>query len=81
MLGSCTLLSLVEFEGGNDMVLSTVVMMDICQSRLTEALLWHEINSHPNEREKSIFRAGFQQGFREALATVRLHGYEEKDHE
>lgn len=58
------------------MSIPTVKMMDICQSKLTEALLWHEVNSHPNAEEKRAFRAGYLQGFREALATVRLHGYD-----
>ena len=66
-------------KGVETMPISTVKMMDICQSRLTEALLWHEVNSNSSEKEKGAFRAGYLQGFREALATVRLHGYERKE--
>ena len=51
-------------------------MMDICQQKLAEAIRWHKANSKPNAEKLDSYRAGYMQGFREALATVRLHGYE-----
>lgn len=63
------------------MSISTVKMMDICRQKLAEAIRWHTANSNPNTDKLDGYYAGYLQGFREALATVRLHGYKEKDHD
>jgi hypothetical protein len=65
------------------MSISTVKMMDICRQKLAEAIRWHIANSNQASTtdKTDAYYAGYLHGFREALATVRLHGYEEKDHE
>ncbi len=57
------------------MPISTVKMMDICRQKLAEATRWHITNSSPNTDKLDAYYAGYLQGFREALATVRLYGY------
>lgn len=60
------------------MPISTVKMMDICREKLAEAIRWHIANSNPSTKKLDAYRVGYMHGFREALATVRLHGYEEE---
>tara|TARA_Y100000310_G_C20135605_1_gene557875 strand:- start:312 stop:542 length:231 start_codon:yes stop_codon:yes gene_type:complete len=61
-------------------MLSTIQTIDFGRQALTEALTaarnWHRARgSHITEDRLQDFSAGFSQGWREAIATLKLHGY------
>jgi hypothetical protein len=58
-------------------MLSTIQTIDFGQQALTAARIWHRSRLGPGLTEDRLqdFSAGFSQGWGEAIATLKLHGY------
>ncbi|KKL15915.1 hypothetical protein LCGC14_2500840 [marine sediment metagenome] len=57
------------------MAATTEQMVSFCLSHLADAIKWHRANSNPSDQRIRDFGEGFKQGWREALATAKLHNY------
>jgi hypothetical protein len=42
---------------------------------LTDSLAWHQSNGCNNERELTVYSAGFRQGWNAAIADLKRHNY------
>ncbi len=61
------------------MTLTVVQTIDYGQQACKDARKWHEIGGKHSPESLDHFDAGFTDGWRQCLATLKLHGYKFDD--